>query len=74
MSRDYSQIQLPYTIPNWKLGFALGYIRPYWDRLPAGFLHKFNDAYNTRGKDLVITKADLDTLSDEMWTVLQSKL
>jgi len=70
--RDYSKIGLPFTIPHWKLGFAVEEIRPYWNKLPNSFLHKFNDAY-AKG-DLVITKEDLDSLSDEMWTVLLAKL
>lgn len=70
--RDYSKIDLPYTIPNWKLGFALTEIRPYWDRLPAAFLTKFNAAYASG--PLVITKDDLDSLSDDMWQILLAKL
>ena len=70
--RDYSKIRLPYTIPNWKLGFALTEIRPYWEKLPTPFLTKFNNAYNNG--DLVITEDDLDSVSDEMWQVLLAKL
>ena len=72
MARDYSKIQLPYSIPNWKLGFALEEIRPYWNRLPTSFLNKFNAAY--KSGPLVITKEDLDSLSDDMWQVLLAKL
>jgi hypothetical protein len=73
MTRDYSKIELPYTLPHWKLGFALERIRPYWGKLPTPFLKKFNSALSG-GQALVITKEDLDSLSDEMWQVLQEKL
>jgi hypothetical protein len=73
LPRDYSGIKLPYHVEHWKQGYAINMIRPYWDKLPYAFATKINEAY-TGDHDLVITKADLDTITDELWNVLKAHL
>ena len=73
--RDYSKLTLPYTIAAWKVGFAIQTIvqAGMWTRLPHGVAVKINDAYSN-GRDLVVTKADLDSLPDDAWQYSQSRL
>lgn len=73
--RDYSQFDLPYVIADWKVGFAIQVIvqAGMWSRLPRAIALKINDAYSN-GRDLTVTKADLDSLPDDAWEYLRSKL
>jgi hypothetical protein len=71
--RDYSHLQLPYTVANWQLGFALVELRPYWAQIPPKVEKEFDAAYKD-GTDWVVTKADLDALPDALWDILKSHL
>lgn len=73
--RDYSGIELPYVIAAWKVGFAIQAIvqAGMWSNLPRSVALKINDAYSN-GRDLVVTKADLDSLPDDAWEYLRSRL
>lgn len=74
MSRDYSDFELPYTIPSFLIRWAVDkYIRPDWDLLSPELAQKVSDAY-TAADSLTITEADLDGLSDDAWSVLKEKL
>lgn len=73
--RDYSQINLPYVIAAWKVGYAIQMIvqAGMWTKLPFEVATKINDAYS-HGRDLVVTKTDLDSLPDDAWEYLKSRL
>ena len=67
MARNYSGIRIPYTLSSWKLRMAMGYIRPYWKKIPAKIANKIANAYN-KGTDVVFNREDFDALPDELWT------
>ena len=73
MTRDYSTLNLPITVSNWELGVVLEEIRPYWAQIPAKIEEEFVAAYSG-GTDWTVTKADLDLLPDNLWTILQGRL
>lgn len=75
MTRDYSQIDLPYVIAAWKVGFVIQTIvqAGMWAKLPHAVAVKINDAYSN-GRELQVTKADLDSLPDDVWEYLRSRL
>ena len=74
-ARDYSQINLPYVVAAWKVGFAIQMIvqAGMWEKLPEAIAIKINTAYRN-GTDLVVTKADLENLPDDAWEYLHSRL
>lgn len=73
--RDYSQLDLPYHIAAWKVGLAIQEIlrAGMWSKLPRSIALKINDAYSN-GRDLTVTKADLDSLPEDAWEYLRSRL
>ena len=73
--RDYSHLALPSTIVAWKVPIAIRMIvdADMWKKLPYGLAVKINDAATGR-HDLVVTKADLDSLPDDAWDYLKSRL
>ena len=75
MSRDYSKVPLPYTLPAWKVPFAIDQIvqADMWRRLSYDLAVKINAAANGH-HDLIVTKADLDSLPNDAWDFLRSKL
>jgi len=73
MSRDYTGLNLPMVVENWKLAEALEMIRPYWGQIPGKIEQEFVDAYNG-GTDWTVTKMDLDLLPDNLWEILKSHL
>jgi hypothetical protein len=75
MTRDYSHLQLPYTLPAWKVSIAVRMIvdANMWKRLSYELATKINDAVTGR-HDLVVTQADLDSLPDDAWEYLKSKI
>jgi hypothetical protein len=73
LGRNYSDIQLPYNLPAWKLRFGYSYITPYWDRIPARTSNKIADAVKGN-HDLVLTKEDFDALPNDLWTKLRPYL
>lgn len=74
MARTY-RIELPYTIPSWMLGFAITRINRanLWTSLSHDLATKVNHAAKN-GTDLIVTKDDLDALSDETWAALDALL
>jgi len=70
--REY-KFDIPYTLPNWKLNMAYGYVRPYWDRIPARLANKIAASY-TGGSSLVMDKKDLDSIPDDLWDQIKSYL
>lgn len=74
MKRDYSGLELPYTIPSFLVRWAIDkYLRPDWHLLTPRLAKKASDAY-IKEESLTITAADLDQLSDEAWAVVKKKL
>lgn len=73
--RDYSKLSLPYTLPAWKVPYAVQMIvhAGMWGKLPYNVAVKINDA-TTHQHDLVVTKADLDSLPDDAWNYLRDRL
>lgn len=73
--RDYSRLNLPYVVAAWKVGFAIQMIvqAGMWSKLPHAVAVKINDAYSN-GRELHVTKADLDSLPDDAWEYLRSRL
>lgn len=74
--RDYSKLDLPVVIPRWKFNLAGGIekIRPFWDLLPATVAEKILAVYNGSESALIITKEDLDSLSNAAWHELERNL
>lgn len=72
--RNYGR-SLPYTIPSWELGIVVGALtqNDIWNRLPRAVAVKINDA-RMRGVDLIVTKADLDSLPDSVWLAISHLL
>lgn len=73
MARDYSGIQLPYSIPHWKQGFAMQYVRDAWKDIPLPLKNKILDAWNGN-RDLVLSRRDFDLLPDNLWAKLRPYL
>jgi hypothetical protein len=73
--RDYSQLPLPYTIASWKVPLAIRMIvdADMWRHLPYELATKINDAAVKR-HELVVTRSDLDSLPDDAWEYLRSRL
>lgn len=69
MARDYGNVQFPIHVSHWKQGFAMGYITPYWKQIPVPLERKISDAY-TGDHELILTKADFDSLPDALWATL----
>ena len=74
MARNY-RFALPYTIPSWMVGFAIDRINGanLWTSLSRDLAAKVNDAAKNR-TDLVLTRNDLDSLSDETWAAIDAML
>ena len=74
MARTY-RIALPYTIPSWMVGLAIARINGanLWTSLSPDLADKVNDAAKNR-TDLVVTRDDLDALSDETWAAIDAFL
>ena len=75
-NRDYSALGLPRTIPG-AFGIARHaidkYLRPHWALLPPKLAKKVSEVY-TSGDSLTITIADMDSLSDEAWALVQQEM
>ena len=72
-SRDYSHINIPYTLPNWKLKYAYSYIVPEWNNIPARTSNKIARAYNA-GQDVVFDRQDFDNLPESLWLKVKDRL
>jgi hypothetical protein len=74
MARTY-RIELPYTIPSWMLAFAINRINGanLWTSLSHDLATKVDQAARNK-TDLIVTREDLDGLSDETWAALDALL
>lgn len=72
--RDYSRLgALPHVLPAWKLQWGFDRLRPFWNLLSFTIATKINNSYTAK-VDLIVTKEDLDGLSDEAWRELEKQL
>ncbi len=74
MARTY-RIALPYTIPSWMVGLAITRINGanLWTSLSQDLAAKVNDAAKNRTA-LILTRDDLDALSDKTWAAIDAML
>ncbi len=65
---------LPLTVANYQLGFLIGMLvqNDLWYKLPTAVAIKINAA-SSGHSDLIVTKRDLDSLSDPVYDAI-SKL
>jgi hypothetical protein len=72
--RSYS-FTLPYHIPVFGVGFAISRLKKLgaWERLPRPLKLRIKGARNS-WSGLKITRKDLDSIPDEVWTVIAADI
>ena len=75
MTRDYTGIELPITVPSWKIewGFSQFKNSGLLAKLPDLLQAKAQLAYDN-STPLTITQEDCDAIDDPTWTELRAKL
>jgi hypothetical protein len=72
--RTYA-FDLPYYIPVFGIGFAIGRLKKLgaWERLPRPLKVRIKGARSS-WSGLKITRKDLDSIPDEVWTVIAADI
>lgn len=71
MQRQYS-FPLPVTVPAFAINYAVDRLQSaaVWHDIPSALKKKIADAQRS-SSSLLITRADLDSLSDHAWSIVE---
>jgi len=75
-ARRIYNFPLPARVPGFGIGIAIKMAksRGIWDEFPEGLRRRLTKAKGTFGSGYAFTKADLESISDDLWERLASEM